>query len=254
MITLAMIPLVLWKLPESMDFLQTRRPPDALVKINRILARMGHAALSVIPPEADAEKTGALGVRALLVKDRIFATLMLWLAFAMSFASLYFLFSWVVTLARNSGLAMEDALLAGIAMNLGAFFGSLSLGYVSLKIGLKRTMLIFFTLAACIIIPYGFLKTSVSIILVVIFILMFFVQGSFAGLYVVAARMYPTEIRTTGIGWAIGAGRLGAIFGPSCAGFLLGAGLPISWTFVVFAIPLFLAGVTISRLKAGDFK
>jgi len=64
---------------------------------------------------------------------------------------------------------------------------------------------------------------------------------AFTGLYAVAARLYDTEIRTTGVGWAIGAGRLGAIFGPIIAGLLLGAGVSIDWTFILFSLPLIFA-------------
>ena len=86
-------------------------------------------------------------------------------------------------------------------------------------------------------------------IALLVFLLMFFVQGAFTGLYAVAARIYPTEIRTTGVGWAIGAGRTGAIVGPIAAGLLLGAGVPISWTFVVFALPMAVAAVVVTRIK-----
>ena len=88
--------------------------------------------------------------------------------------------------------------------------------------------------------------------LVLVFLLMFFVQGAFTGLYAVAVRIYPTEIRTTGIGWAIGAGRTGAILGPIIAGVLLGAGLSISWTFVVFAAPMVLAALFALRIRFGE--
>jgi MFS family permease len=86
-------------------------------------------------------------------------------------------------------------------------------------------------------------------VLLLVFLLMFFVQGAFTGLYAVAARIYPTEIRTTGVGWAIGAGRIGAIVGPIAAGLLLGAGVPISWTFAVFALPMVIAAVFVTRIR-----
>ena len=249
-ISLAMLPLVYFYLPESVDFLLTRRPPGALHRVNGILRRMGHTPMEDLPPRDAKEHSVAGGVRALLQDGRAASTLLLWLAFFMSFASLYFLFSWVVKLANDSGLPIEDAMYAGIAMNLGAFCGSISLGYFSGRTGLKKIMFLYFMCAVCVIIPYGFVKASVPVVLAMIFVLMLFVQGAFAGLYVVAARIYPTEIRTTGVGWAIGAGRFGAIFGPAAAGFMLGAGLSISWTFAVFAIPLALAGIVILNLHS----
>lgn len=250
-VSLAMLPVVYFYLPESLDFLMTKRKAGTLERANKILQRMGLAPYDALPP-IEEKRTDSKGVRALLEGKRKIPTLMLWLAFMMSFATLYFLFSWVVILARDSGLAIEDALYAGIAMNLGAFVGTLVLGYLSNRLGLRKVILVFFLFAAAIAVPYGFVRTSVPVVLTLIFILMFFVQGAFAGLYVVAARLYPTEIRTTGVGMAIGAGRIGAIFGPSIAGFLLAAGLPISWTFAVYAIPMIIAGLTIINLQATE--
>ena len=227
-ISFAMLPLVYLYLPESVDFLLARRPQGTLERVNLILKRMGHPPMNDLPPQETKQRSVIGGVGALLQDGRAVSTLLLWLAFFMSFAALY----------------------AGIAMNIGAFFGSVSLGYFSDKTGLKKTIFLYFMGAVCMIIPYGFLKADVPVILTMIFILMLFVQGAFAGLYVVAARLYPTEIRTTGVGWAIGAGRFGAVFGPAAAGFMLGAGLSISWTFALFAIPLALAGIVITRLHS----
>jgi len=249
-ISLAMLPLVYLYLPESVDFLLARRPSGTLQRVNSILRRMGHPPMEDLPPQETKQRSVIGGVGALLQDGRLGSTLLLWLAFFMSFAALYFLFSWVVKLANDSGLPIEYAMYAGIAMNMGAFCGSVSLGYFSDKAGLKKTIFLYFMGAVCMIIPYGFLKADVPVILTMIFILMLFVQGAFAGLYVVAARLYPTEIRTTGVGWAIGAGRFGAVFGPAAAGFMLGAGLSISWTFALFAIPLALAGIVITRLHS----
>ena len=172
------------------------------------------------------------------------------MAFMMSFATLYFLFSWVVKLAFESGLAIEDAMHAGISQNAGAFFGSVTLGYLSTRIGLKRIISIFFFAAAVFTLLYGNVSGSVTLVLILIFVLMYFVQGGFTGLYAVAARLYPTDIRTTGVGWSIGAGRIGAILGPAVAGFILDAGVPINWTFAVFAVPMILAAVALAGVSS----
>ncbi len=189
------------------------------------------------------------GIKALFSTELKTATLVLCLAFVMSFATLYFLLSWVVNLAVEAGLNIEDALYAGISLNLGAFFGGISLGYLSSKVGLRRIISIFLFSGAAMSVVYANFEASVAVILVLIFVLMYFVQGGFTGLYAVAARLYPTEIRTTGVGFAIGAGRIGAILGPVIAGFILGAGVSISWTFVIFGVPLVIAGIAISKLR-----
>lgn len=248
-VSIIALPLVFTLLPESPEFLAKRQPRNALPKINRILARMAQDPIDSLPEKL--ETRSSVGrIRALLSGELKAPTLTLWLAFMMGFATLYFLFSWVVKLAVQSGLDIEKAMYAGIALNTGAFLGSVSLGYLSAKLGLKRVIFLFFLLGAVFIVAYGNLKVSVAMALALVFALMYFVHGAFTGLYAVAARLYPTEMRTTGVGWAIGAGRVGAIGGPAAAGFILGAGVSIGWTFVIFAVPALLAGFTIARLAS----
>lgn len=52
------------------------------------------------------------------------------------------------------------------------------------------------------------------------------------------AQIYPTNIRTTGIGWAIGMGRFGAVLGPAAGGLALTSGISVAWMFVLFSLPL----------------
>lgn len=243
------VPLVVYLLPESLEFLVRKQPEGALQKINRILAKMDLQTLNELP-EVPASEHGSGRLTAVLSPNLRTSTLWLWLAFFMSFATLYFLLSWVVKLAVDAGMALEDAMFVGIALNLGAFIGALSLGYLSSRLGLKRMISIFFLIGAIASIVYGNSKVSVPLTLLLIFVMMFFVQGAFIGLYAVAARLYPTEIRTTGIGWSIGAGRIGAILGPALAGFILGAGVSIGWTFFVFAIPIVIAAIAVVKIPS----
>ena len=83
-------------------------------------------------------------------------------------------------------------------------------------------------------------------------VLGFTIQGGFVGLYSVAARIYPTEFRTTGVGWGIGAGRLGAVLGPLVAGILIGTGISISMNFIIFAIPALIAALVTYMISIAD--
>jgi MFS family permease len=87
-----------------------------------------------------------------------------------------------------------------------------------------------------------------NLLLVIIFIVGLLQQGGFTGLYSAAAKAYPTAIRTTGIGWSIGLGRLGAVIGPAMAGYLIVAGLDMSANFYIFAVPMAIGGLFAYRL------
>lgn len=248
LISLLALPLAIFLLPESIDFLVTKQPKNALTSVNRILQALKAQTVDVLP-QVNLDKLPQVGVKALLTQQHRSSTLLLWLAFMMAFASLYFLLSWVVKLAVDAGLPIEHAMIAGISLNLGAFFGSISLGWLSVKFGLIRVISIFFILGALTAVIYGNAGLSLFGVLIAIFILMFFVQGGFTALYAVAARLYPTSIRTTGVGWAIGAGRIGAISGPALAGVLIGAGVELGWTFIIFSLPLLIATLTIFKIN-----
>jgi MFS transporter, AAHS family, 4-hydroxybenzoate transporter len=69
------------------------------------------------------------------------------------------------------------------------------------------------------------------------------------GLYSLAAKLYPTQIRATGIGGAVGVGRIGAIIGPLLGGILIGIGLTMSSNFIIFAVPTLLGGVIVLLIK-----
>jgi MFS family permease len=143
-------------------------------------------------------------------------------------------------LATNAGLSIELAIYAGTVFNIGAFFGIVLQGYCSSKFGLKRTISIFFLIAAVLMLVFKIFIGS-DWLLIVFGFLGFFIQGGFVGLYAVAARLYPAEYRTTGIGWAIGAGRLGGVLGPLAGGVMIGMGLSMSINFMIFAIPALLS-------------
>ena len=160
----------------------------------------------------------------------------------MNFAALYFLTSWIPKLATAAGLALELAIYAGAVFNLGAVFGIATAGLVSQRIGLRKTIATFLLLTAAVMAVFGFAEGS-SLILVLFGLIGYFIQGGFVGLYAIAARLYPTEIRTTGVGWAIGAGRTGAIVGPLAGGFLVALGLSIGANFRWYSIVLVFAAV-----------
>jgi AAHS family 4-hydroxybenzoate transporter-like MFS transporter len=188
-------------------------------------------------------------VRSLFEKDVKWGTFQLWSALFLSFTTLYFLMNWIPKLASNAGLSMELAIYSGTIFNLGAIVGIPIQGYFSSKFGLKKTIGILLIITAIFLAIFGWFKGS-NLILAILFLLGFGVQGSFVGLYAVAARMYPTAFRTTGVGWAIGMGRLGGIIDPILGGLLVSLGLGMSESFMFFAIPSILAGIITLKITA----
>jgi benzoate transport len=247
--TLVTLPIVWLLLPESLDFLIKTRPAGALEKANRILKRMGHDTVSELPPAP--EKIKKASVRELFRHGRKMPTIWLWIAFFMSFVTLYFLTSWIPKLASSTGLSMKLAIYAGTVFNLGAFFGIVTQGYLSLKFGLRRIISLYLFGTAVLMWVFGFISES-WIILLLFGLIGWGVQGGFVGFYSAAARLYPTEVRNTGIGWGIGAGRIGAIAGPKIGGTLIGMGLTLTTNFLIFSLPMLIAAVATRLIKSDD--
>ena len=241
------VPLIFFFLSESVDFYLKAQPKNALLNVNAILAKMGINTLSSLPTYN--EQKAEVSFKSMLTEEFKIPTFQLWGALFMAFATLYFLTNWIPKLASNAGLSMELAIYAGTVFNMGAFVGIVVQGYFSSIYGLKKTIGIFLLMTAVLMSIFGLFSGS-SLLLVVFGLIGFGIQGGFVGLYAVAARMYPTEFRTTGVGWAIGSGRLGGIIGPMLGGILIGMGLSMTTNFLIFAIPTALAGVITMYLSS----
>jgi len=183
------------------------------------------------------------------VRDRRADTLMLWGAFFFCFISLYFLMSWIPKLVVTSGLSESKGVYASVAFNAGGVLGILTLGWLSSQMGLARLIAMFLSAAAAAMIVFA-LAEGVSHLLAYLVLIGFLLQGGFTGLYAVAAKIYPTELRSTGVGWAIGLGRFGAVVGPYVGGMLIAKGVSMENNFLIFALPLFIGGAIAYRLRA----
>ncbi|MCB1122390.1 MAG: MFS transporter [Verrucomicrobiae bacterium] len=247
--TLVVVPLIVLFLGESPEYLVKQRPTNALKRINAILARMKVPILETLPSGEVMEKAGSV---AALFKGTFKAqTLLLWLAFFMAFATLYFLLSWIPKLTTAAGMPHRLGIYSGTVFNVGSFIGIVIMGGLAVRIGLRKTIAIFLGSAAFLMMIFGFFSGSFMVLLM-FGLIGFAMQAGFVGLYPVAARIYPVEIRTTGVGWAIGAGRLGAVLGPILAGYLVGVGLSLATNFMIFAIPCIFAALAVLFIRSGQ--
>jgi benzoate transport len=241
LITILTIPLTYFFLTESPQFYLKNQPKGALEKVNRIFVKMKFRTLDSLP-KVDLSVINKSRVSQLFIDKYKISTLQLWAALFFAFGCLYFLISWIPKLATDAGLSIELAIYAGSIFNVGAFFGIVLQGYFSSKIGLKKTISIFLLLTFLLMASFKiFIGTDV--LLLIYFLLGFSLQGGFVGLYAVAARLYPTEFKTTGVGWAIGMGRVGGILAPLIGGLFISLGLSLSANFFIFSIPALLASI-----------
>lgn len=250
-ITLGMVIVAWLMIPESLKYLLEKRPTNALEKINRILQKLKHSPIEHLPEliKSDENKTTLLSNMKMLLSPKYRTlSLTLWTAFFCAFGTLYFLMSWIPKLMENAGYNISAGRDAFLYFNLGGVIGIYLLGFLSIK--LKLTNLIFnLSIASAIsMIAFAYAPNELNTLLILLVVIGVLQQSAFTGLYGVAAKAYPTEIRSTGVGWAIGLGRTGAVVGPALAGYLILAGYDMSANFIFFSIPMIICGFIAYRL------
>lgn len=232
-------------LPESLKYLFERRPAKALERVNRILRKLKREPIAAMP-EVQVDSTGrgsfVGNMLKLLAGEHRKATLILWSAFFMCFCTLYFLMSWIPKLLDDAGYDPEVGRNAFLLFNLGGVLGIYLMGWLSTRFRLTNLIFLLSLLAAAGMVAFAWAPAGLSLMMSLILIIGIVQQGGFTGLYAVAAKIYPTEIRSTGVGWAIGLGRLGAVAGPAIAGYLIVAGFDMASNFIVFAVPMAIGG------------
>jgi len=241
--------LMYFMLPESLAWLFNKRGKNGLQQANIIITKLGRTKITAWPDRVTPEND-ASGVQALLQNDMRKWSLLLWLATFSAMFGIYFLMSWIPKIVVDAGVSLEKAIWVGMSINAGGLVGILWLGYRSAVSGLRFMITAFMGMAGGLMIVFGFLGNEVPALMVVAVAMGFFGQAGFIGLYAVAARLYPTRVRATGIGWAIGLGRVGAIMGPSIAGLLIGLGWDRADYFMVLSLPFFIGAIAIWLLKA----
>jgi MFS family permease len=248
LVSAAMIPLVLWRLPESFDFLLARRPENALLKVNSLLERMGRAPVAELPARAVATEITHGNMRDLFRKGAAANTLRVWLSFFMVMLGFYFVLSWTPRLLVAAGMSAQQGVTGGVLLNIGGIIGGSVFAWLSVKGSLKGLSAFSMVATAVAMCAYAFYADTLGSAFVLALLIGIVIFASMVSLYAITPLLYPPAVRTTGMGWAIGIGRLGAILAPITAGVLLDSGFDAPDLYYVFAVPMVIAMITLRSL------
>jgi len=246
-----MIPLVAWRVPESLDFLLSKRPAGSLDRINHLLKKLNVPLLTELPPIPEQTELPRTNVQQILGTQIRSTTLALWASFFMVMFSFYFVLSWTPKLLVDSGLSQAVGISGGVIMNMGGIVGIFLLGIGTTRFGPKRLVGIYMVATSIAMVIFGFIGTNLVLLSLTAVVIGFFLFGSIVGLYIITPRLYDAAVRTTGTGWAIGMGRLGAVLGPYLAGLMREEAWSVTVVFIFFSIPMLVACYTLSRLRIG---
>ncbi|MFA4623767.1 MFS transporter [Xanthomonas perforans] len=239
--SLLCVPLVLAFLPESLEFLIMRRPPDAVARFNAVLARMAmppHDALPPLPPQS---ATQAQGYRALFDAAMRRHTLLIALGFFSLMFAFYFVISWTPKLLVTAGASATDGVTGGVLLNLGGIGGGLLFSGLASCVRLARLTIGSLLLMGLAMLASGLCSTQLSWAFAVALLTGAAMFAAVGGMYAIVPIVFNAAVRSTALGWAIGVGRLGAILSPFCAGVLLDAGWSPAMLYLACSVPLLLA-------------
>ncbi|MDR7079782.1 AAHS family benzoate transporter-like MFS transporter [Neobacillus niacini] len=246
-IPLITLPLMYKYMPDSIAFLlaknKTKEVGQILSKVNPSYTPQKDDRYDMIIPE----KTGNT-VAQLFKGGRALSTVLIWITFSMCLLMMYGLNTWLPKIMEQAGYGLGSSIMFLLVLNFGAVFGAIYGGWAADRWNTRKVMIVFFLVAVAALTLLGF-EFNTFVLYTLIAIAGATTTGTQIIAYAFAAQYYPTEIRSTGVGWASGIGRWGAIMGPMMGGFLITMNLPIQQYFLAYAIPGVIAAIALGFVR-----
>jgi AAHS family 4-hydroxybenzoate transporter-like MFS transporter len=250
-VPLVVVPIIIIGLPESIRFLilYPGRSPRAEQILRRIAPDLPSASeLRLILPE---RKQQGIPVKSLLTEGRAATTLLLWLTMFMNLSIIYFVISWLPMILHGAGFSLQDASLSAALFPVAGIVGGPAIGRLMDRFGTFRILPLVYGVAAISVLLIGSVASiSFGVFCLVTSAAGFCAVGGDNGLKSMASELYPTSMRATGVGWAIGVGRLCSMASPALGGLLIAWQWSGSAIFSVVAIPACCNIATILCIKA----
>jgi AAHS family 4-hydroxybenzoate transporter-like MFS transporter len=259
---LLLVPILAQRLPESVRFLAlTGRADEEVAGLLRSISPMAVFAPATRFVVQEPELPG-IPVLHLFRGGRTPVTLLLWVVFFMSLLNLYFLSNWLPTVLNDLGASVSASAAIGSMLQVGGVVGTFALGSIIDRFSFRALALVYF-IAVFAVGAIGQLGHSIVLVTIAIFAAGFCIVGGQIAANALAATFYPTSVRASGVGWALGIGRVGSIIGPLVGGLLLSMKWSTGAVFMTAAAAAFcaalsafalsrLAGVRASSQEAAD--
>ena len=245
--TAAFIPLVWLLVPESIAYLDRARPPDALLRINRVLERFGHAPAAALQKPLSSEARRSLAD--IFKPGLLMTTIVVTCAYFAHVTSFYYILKWVPKIVVDMGFSSKSAAQVLTWANVGGVTGGAIFGLIAARVGLKRLTLITLALGSVVIVWFGHGAADLTSLSWRVGIACLFSNSAIVGFYSLFARVFPTHVRATGTGFAVGVGRGGAALAPVAAGYLFQSGLGLQTVSLVMSAGSLIAAFALIALN-----
>jgi benzoate transport len=245
--TALFIPLVLWLVPESVPWLIRKQPAAALEKVNRTLQRMGHAPVASLPTVVAEVRSRSSGdiFRPALIATTIIVTA----AYFFHVMSFYYVAKWTPKIVVDMGFTQSQGSAVLTWANVGGMAGGALLGLLTLRFDVKRLTIIVMLLGAVAVSLFGRSAHELPELSLLAAFALFCTNAGIVGMYAIFAHVFPTHVRSSGTGFAIGVGRGGSVLGPPLAGWLFDQHYSLPTVSMVLALGTLVAAGILSTLK-----
>jgi AAHS family 4-hydroxybenzoate transporter-like MFS transporter len=239
--------LLIW-LPESLRFLIASGQESA--RIEAIVRKIRPGLPANARFVSDEERITGAPLKQLFAEGRAPRTILLWVPFFMAFGTLALTVVWTPLLLRDHGIAPAQASIVLGVHGLGALIGMASAGRLMERFGVTSMLFPALVLGAIATAALGYTATSVTTMSAALFFVGLFVGLGASGSIALAALTYPTAIRSSGIGWAMGMGRFGQVLAPLFASAVIAAGWANTQLFLAIGLAPFLGALAILALRS----
>src|SRR6516164_7933361 len=240
---LMVIALAAW-LPESPRFLAAKRSlsPREAALLQSLDIKPGQAAAEGI------DLAQGNPIKMLFGQGYALQTVLLWVIFFCSLMNLFLFVYWLPEVLHLIGMTPAEAARTTSFRELGAIFAVLYLGLLIDRVGPERSLAFHYAIGAVFIAVISLVALPYAVLLAIIFLCGMTIIGSQTGANATCGKLYPARMRTSGLGWALGIGRLGGIAAPVLGGYLLAHGLAPTQIFLSACLFALIAAVATALL------
>ncbi len=253
-LTALFLPIVYWCVPESISWLCAKQPQGALEKVNRGLAQIGREPVAALPPKPEpaTPRGKPLGIFSPALRSR---TVLATLTYSLHITTFYFILKWVPKIVVDMGFAQSQAASVLVWANVGGAAGGVVLALLTQRLGVRTLTLILLVGSTAMVALFGHGQSDLAGLSLICAIAGFCTNGAVVGIYAILARVFPTEVRASGTGFAIGVGRCGSALAPNLAGQLFDAGYGLQAVSLIMgagslAAAVCLAAIDLKRPRA----
>ena len=249
-VTVVMMPIVYFLMPESVHWLARKQPAGALDRINHTLRRLGHQTIDALPVVS--AETRKLSTREIFRPGMLAVTVLTTLAYFFHITTFYYIVKWVPKIVVDMGFAPSSAGYVLSWLNVGGATGGTVLGLLSMRYSVKPLTIIVMLLSTIAVTLFCRSPADLTKLTLICMVAGFCTNASITGMYAIFAKAFPTHVRASGTGFAVGVGRGGSVLAPIIAGFLFAANFSLPTVSLLMGLGSLLAAGVLLNLHLED--